>query len=83
MKVLVAQSRLTLWEPMDCSLPGSSAHGISQARILELVAISFSRASSQPRDQTWVFCMEWGAIAFSNLIMYYYTKNITIDIDAL
>ena len=37
---------------MDCSPPGSSVHGISQARILEWVAISFSRGSSQPRDQT-------------------------------
>ena len=39
---------------MDCSLPGSSVHGISQERILEWVAISFSRGSSQPRDQ-WCF----------------------------
>ena len=37
---------------MDCSPPGSSVHGISQARILEWVAISFSRGCSQPRDQT-------------------------------
>jgi len=37
---------------MDCSPPGSSVHGILQARILEWVAISFSRGSSQPRDQT-------------------------------
>ena len=37
--------------PMDCGLPGSSVHGILQARILEGVAISFSRGSSQPRDQ--------------------------------
>ena len=39
---------------MDCSLPGSSIHEILQARILEWVAISFSRGSSQPRDRTWV-----------------------------
>ena len=39
---------------MDCSLPGSSVHGIFQTRILEWVAISFSRGSSPPRDQTWV-----------------------------
>ena len=39
---LVARSCLTLWDPMDCSLPGSSVRGISQARILEWVAISFS-----------------------------------------
>ena len=40
---------------MDCSLPGSSIHGILQARILEWVAISFSRGSSQPRD--WALCL--------------------------
>ena len=39
---------------MGCSLPGSSVHGIFQARVLERVAISFSRGSSQPRDRTWV-----------------------------
>ena len=43
--------------PMDCSLPGSSVHGILQARILEWVAISFSRESSQPRNQTQVSCI--------------------------
>ena len=43
--------------PMGYSLPGSSVHGISQARILEWVAISFSRGSSQTRDQTWFFCL--------------------------
>ena len=46
----VIQSCLTLCDPMDGSLPGSSAYGIFQARILEWVAISFSRRSSQPRD---------------------------------
>ena len=39
---------------MDCSPPGSSVHGIFQARVLDWVAIFFSRASSQPRDRTWV-----------------------------
>ena len=48
----VAQSCLTLCNPMDYSLPRFSIHGIFQARILEWVAISFSRGSSQPRDQT-------------------------------
>ena len=48
---------LTLWDPMDCSLPDSSVHGILQARILELVAIAFSRGSSRPRDQTLVSCI--------------------------
>ena len=43
-KVLVAQSCLTLGDPMDCSPPGSTVYGISQARILEGVAIPFSRA---------------------------------------
>ena len=42
--------------PIDCSPLGSSVHVILQARILEWVAISFSRGSSQPRDQTWVSC---------------------------
>ena len=50
----VAQSCPTLCDPMDCSLPGSSVPGILQARILEWVAISFSRGSSQPRVQTQV-----------------------------
>ena len=53
-KVLVAQSCPPLCNPMDCTLPGSSVHGISQARILEWTAISFSRGSSPPRDRTWV-----------------------------
>ena len=51
---LVAKSCLTLCDLMDCSPPGSSVHGIFQARILEWCAISFSRGSSQPRDRTGV-----------------------------
>ena len=47
-----AQSCPTLCDPTDCSLPGSSVHGIFQARVLEWVAISFSGGSSQPRDRT-------------------------------
>ena len=54
MKVLIAQSCLTLCDPMDCSPPGSPVHGILQARILERVAISLSRRSFQSRDQTQV-----------------------------
>ena len=54
--VLVKQLCPNLCDPMDCSSPGSSVHGISQARILEWVSISFSRGSSQPRDQTHVSC---------------------------
>ena len=49
----VSQSCPTLCNPMDCSPPGSSIHGIYRARILEWVAISFSRESSWPWDQTW------------------------------
>ena len=52
-----AQSCLTLCDPMDCSPPGSSVHEIFQTRILEWVAISFSRGSSQPRHQTQVSCI--------------------------
>ena len=53
----VSQSCLTLYDPVDCSLPGSSIHGIFQARVLEWVAISFSRGSSQPRGWTWISCI--------------------------
>ena len=78
----VAQSCLTLCDPMDCSLPHSSIHGIFQARVLEWIAISFSRGPSRPRDQIEVSCvagrrfnlwatreariLEWVAISFSN-----------------
>ena len=47
----------TLCDPADCSQPGSSIHGILQARILEWVVISFSKESSQPRDQTSISCI--------------------------
>ena len=64
-RVLLSSTQLLLfrrrvasdsWDPMDCSPPGSSVHGIFHARILEWVAISFCRESSRPRDQTLVFC---------------------------
>ena len=55
-KMLVTQLCLTLCKPMDCSLSGSSIHGILQARILDWVAISFSRVSSQPRNRTQFSC---------------------------
>ena len=51
---LVAQAHLTLCDPMNCSPPGSSIHGILQARVLEWVAMSSYRGSSQPRDPTQV-----------------------------
>jgi len=56
-KVFIAQSSLTLCNPGDCSPPGSSVCGILQARILEWVAIPFSRGSSRPRAQTQVSCI--------------------------
>ena len=51
---LVAQPCPTLWDPMDCSLPGSSVHGSLQARILKWVAIPFSKGSTWLGDWTWV-----------------------------
>ena len=53
---LVTKSCLTLCDPMGCR-PGSSVHGISQARIMEWVAISFSRGTSQPWEQIYVSCI--------------------------
>ena len=53
-EVLVSQLCPILCDPMDYSLPGSSVHGILQARLLEWVAISFSRRSSWPRNRTWI-----------------------------
>ena len=53
-EMLLAQSCSTICDPEDCSLPGSSVHRIFQTRILEWVAISFSRGSTQPRDRTHV-----------------------------
>ena len=51
------QSFLTLCDHMDCSPPGSTVHGVLQARILEWVAVPFSRGSSWPRDWTQVSCI--------------------------
>ena len=54
-------SCLTLCHPMDCNPPGFSVLGILQARVLECVAMSFSKESSQPRDRIWVswsFCIK-------------------------
>ena len=56
-KVLVAKLCLTLCDRMDYSLPGSSVHGVLQARILERTAISFSRGFFQSRDRTQVSCI--------------------------
>ena len=64
-----AQSHTTLCDPIDYSLPGSSVHGILQARILQWVAISFSKGSSQPRDWSCIscgFCINWQIYLFIN-----------------
>ena len=53
-EVLAAQLCSTFCNPVDCNLPSFSIHGILQARILDWVAISFSRGSSWPRNQTWI-----------------------------
>ena len=64
----VAQSCPTLWDPIDCSLPGSSVHGVLLARILEWVAISYSKVSSWTRDQTCVSCI-------GRRILYHWTTR--------
>ena len=56
-KMIATQSCPTLFDPIDYSPPGSSIHGILQARILEWVVMPFSRGSSQSRDQTQVSCL--------------------------
>ena len=58
------QSCLTLCNPMDLSLPGSSVHGVLQARILEWVPMPSSRGSSRPRDRTCVSCVSCTAGGF-------------------
>ena len=65
---LVAQSCPTLCNPMDCSPPGSSVHGIFQEGILEWVPISFSRGSSWLRDQTCISCI-------GRQILYHWTTR--------
>ena len=75
----VAQSCPTLCNPMDCSLPGSSVCGISQARILEWVAISFSRGSSWPRDWTHVSCIVGRCFTIQDCI--FMGSKITVDSD--
>ena len=89
--MLVTQSCLTLCDPVDCSPPGSSVHGILQARILEWVAIPFSRESSPSRDQTWVSYItgrffyslsHQGSLGFWNLwlnIFHLVVKNSSSD----
>ena len=64
----ITQTFPTLCDPIDHSLPGSSVHGISQTRILEWVAISFARVSSQPRDWNQVSCVS----SIGRQILYHY-----------
>ena len=80
-EVLVAQSCPTLCDPIECSLPGSSVHGILQARILEWVAILFSRGSSQPRDWTHDSCIAGGFFTVW-AIYYLYLKTTQMAINS-
>ena len=84
-KVLVTQLCLTLWYATDCSLTCSFVHGILQARILEWVAISFSKGSSRPRDQIQVshivgrFFTIWATReAQSQALMFCYKAPVTL-----
>ena len=70
---LLAQLCPTLWDPMNYSPPGSSVHDASQARTLYWVVISFSRGSSQPRDQTHGSCI-------GRLILYHWVTRETLPI---
>ena len=71
-----AQWCSTLCDPVDCSPPGSAVHGICQARILEQVAISHSRGSSQPKDRTCVSCVSCiGLLCVSNLSLLSLKKS--------
>ena len=91
MKVFVAQSCLTLCDPMDYSSPGSSVHGIFQARILEWVS-AFSRGSSWPRIRTHVSCITGGfftielpgkpiSICITELLCCTAEINLTLEIN--
>ena len=62
----VTQSCPTLWSPMDCSPPGSSSHGIFQSRILECIAIFYSRGSFQPWDWTWASALQADSLPSSH-----------------
>ena len=70
-----AQPRLPLYDPMDCNPPGNSVHGILQARILEWVAISNSRGSSQPRDQIHVSLVSCNG----RWILFYWTTRGVLE----
>ena len=61
----VVQSCLTLCDPLDCSPPSSNVHGIFQTRTLEWIAVSSSRASSRPRDQSCISCIAANSLPLS------------------
>ena len=67
-EVLVTQLCPSLCYPLNCSPPDSSVHGTLQAKILEWVAIPFSRVSSQPRDRTWVSCIAGDSLPSEPLV---------------
>ena len=73
---LVAKSCLTLYNRIDCSPSGFSVHGISQARLLEWVAISFSRGSSQPRDWTHISCI-------GRQILYHWATRCSVQFSSV
>ena len=76
-KHVYAQLHLTLCDHTDCSPPGSSVHGILQARILEWVVMSSSRGSSRPRNRTRVSCLlHWQADFFLPLVPHQKIKGI-------
>jgi len=75
---LVVQSGLTLCDPMDCSPPSSSVHGIFQASILEWVAMPSSRGSSQPRDQTQVSCIAGRFFVWATREAHIYNKYMWV-----
>ena len=77
--MLLTQSCLIPYDPVDYSSPGFSVHGILQARILEWVAIPFSRRFSQSRDWTWVSCIAGGffTIWATNFSLYLNISRIS------
>ena len=80
-KVLATQSCLTICIPMDCSPPGCSVHEISQARILEWVAIFFSRATSQPRNWTRISCIAGSSLPFESSGKPHYIQVPVLNIN--
>ena len=76
--VWVTQSCPSLCDPIDCSLPNSSAHGSLQARLLEWVVISSSRVYSQPRDQTWVSAL-WADSFFFFFFFHFPLTDVLVN----